>query len=302
MKNAPRQLTHVRAAIYGQPWAIQETALNAICEIVEAHVVGSAPKSVTPHGKIVCEDCKSLVSVAAEQCPNCGCEVPEEEKMPPYQRIRGLAVLALDGPLFPRANLMTQYSGATSYQEFGAAFDAAMDDERVSALIIRADSPGGSCLGLSELCTRIHEARSADNFKPVIGLCDPMAASAAYAVMSQCGELYCTESAIVGSIGVIWKSDNYDRAERNAGNDPTIMRSSELKAYEQPTSVRQYADCIKMVEGYFGQFKEIVERGRPGIDIDAVATGELFIGGAAVSAGLVDGISTLEKLIEEFGT
>lgn len=302
MNNPPRQLTHVRSAIYAQPWAIVESSLNAICEIAENHVAGVKPAKVAHRGKQICGECNGLVDIKADSCPQCGCEMIQEEELPPYQRVRGVAVLSLCGPLFPRANLMTAYSGATSYQEFGSAFDAAGKDDRVSARLILGDSPGGSCLGLSETCTKIFEARKSENFKPTIGLVNPQACSAAYAIMSQCEELYCTESSITGSIGVIWKSDNYDRAERNAGNDPTIMRSSELKAYEQPSSVSQYKDAIKMVEAYFGQFKEIVKRGRKGIDIESVATGECFVGREAVERGLVDGVSTFEKLISTFGT
>lgn len=283
--NPPRQLTHVRAAIYGQPWAITENWLQSICEIAERHINGEAVNFE-----------RKPVRAVAEHCPDCGYEMEETE---PYQVTRGLAILPLNGPLFARANLMTQYSGATSYQDFGNNFDKAIGDDRVSAIVIHADSPGGSCAGLSELCTKIYERRGGE--KLIIGLCDPMAASAAYAIASQCTELFCTESSVVGSIGVIWKGDNWDRAERNAGNDPVIMRSSELKAFDQPTSVKQYEDIARMIGAYFGQFKDIVSRGRPGIDIDSVATGQVFVGKAAVEMGLCDGVSTLSKIIEELG-
>jgi ClpP class serine protease len=283
--NPPRQLTHVRAAIYGQPWAITESWLNSICEIAERHVTGEAVK-FEPKAK-----------VQAEHCPDCGYEMGEKE--PPYEVRRGIAILPLDGPLFPRANLMTQLSGATSYQDFSAALDEAMQDDKVSAVLIHANSPGGSCLGMADICSKIYERRGGD--KITIGLCDPMAASAAYAVVSQCTELFCTESAIVGSIGTIMRRDNWDRAERNAGNDPATIHSNELKAYGQPTSVKQYDDMVRTLSAYFEQFKEIVVRGRNGIDIDAVATGEVFVGREAVSRGLCDGVSTLHKIIDEFG-
>jgi ClpP class serine protease len=298
---------HIRGAIYSQPWAITAQMLETICEIAEAHISGKAGQ-VSPRVKRGrrCPNCKSGVmrievtqvggrSPKAEcTCSNCGCEC-EEDDLPPYDIVEGVAILPLFGPLFPKANLFTMYSGATSYEEFGNNFAQALDDREVNAIVIEADSPGGSCLRLSELCSQIFMAR--DEKKPLIGMIDPMACSAAYAIVSQCDELYISESGMAGSIGTVMKYSNWDRAERNEGNDAVLLASSDVKSFGTPQSLAQYQSLIDTLLAYFEQFKDIVARGRQGIDIAAVSGAKVWVGKDAVKMKLVDGVSSMGQII-----
>ncbi len=100
--------------------------------------------------------------------------------------------------------------------------------------------------------------------------------------------------------------DNYDRAERNEGNDPVVLSSSELKIGGSGT-LNQVADLQRQVKGYFDQFKSTVMRGRPDMDIDAAATGQTWLGKShnadksAMDMGLIDGITTLNQLVGKYG-
>lgn len=308
-----KSFSHIRNALYGQPWAVTEDGLELMCAIVEANIAGEVPKNFTAKDKRSrrCPECKQgvmkAVMAAATSgppratgdyiCPNCGCEC-NEEVLPPYEIINGVAILQLIGHLFPKADSFTRISGVTSYDSFGNDFDQAIDDSNVNAVVIEADSPGGSVLRLPELCTRIFAARES-SAKPVFGMIDPMACSAAYAIISQCDRIFISESGHAGSIGVIGRYNNWERAERNEGNDPVTITSGELKHVSNPVSVPQYQSLIDRVMAYFEQFKEIVVRGRSGIDINAVAGGRVWIGKDAVRAGLADGVSTLEDVISE---
>lgn len=315
MKNQPRQLTHVRAAIESHPWAITREWLEAICDIVETHVSGEKPAEFVPRVKRGrrCPECRegvlrAIMSAGAwgpvpsgkYECPDCDTIVKEAD-LPPYEVVRRMAILPLDGPLFPKANLMTRYSGATSYEEFTQLFSHAMMSEEVDSALIISDSPGGSCLGMAETCSLIHAARQAGQ-KMVIGLISPMAASAAYGIISQCEHTFITESAMAGSIGTILSYSNWERAERNEGNDRVTLMSSELKSVGVPQTMAQFQSLQETLDAYYGQFKTIVQRGRPSLKMDAVAGGKVWIGEQAVKMGLADGVSTLEKVISDFGT
>jgi ClpP class serine protease len=298
---------HVRGAIYSQPWAITSQWMETICEIAEAHIAGGLPAPVKIKRGRRCPGCTTgvmKISVIQSEgkrpvsqctCPNCGCEC-EEDDLPPYDIVNGVAILPLIGPLFPKANLFTMLSGATSYEEFGNTFDEAMSDRNVSSVVIESDSPGGSCLRLSELCSRIYLAREVGT-KPIFALIDPMAASAAYAIVSQCDEVYITESAMAGSIGTVMKYSNWDRAERNEGNDAVLLASSDVKSFGTPQSLAQYQSLIDTLLSYFEQFKDIVARGRQGIDIAAVSGAKVWVGKDAVKMKLADGVSSLENII-----
>ena len=56
----------------------------------------------------------------------------------------------------------------------------------------------------------------------------------------------------------------------------------------------------KMLQTFFAMFKDAVLRGREGIDIEAVATGEVWIGSEAVDLNLIDGIMTFDDVIREW--
>src|ERR1041385_28572 len=91
-----RKLTHVRSAIYGQPWAITDKWLEAICEIFESNAAGLNAEMAQAAGD-------TYQSTAAD---------------PPFEISNGVAILPLRGPIFPRANMMTRMSGATSLEEY----------------------------------------------------------------------------------------------------------------------------------------------------------------------------------------
>lgn len=310
--NRPMNLSRIRSAVYSTPWAITPEWLDSICAILEAHIAGEKPQAFVSKIKRGrrCPDCKAGVlkaimvagafgPVASGEynCPNCGCRC-SEDILPPYEIINGVAIVELIGPLFPKANLMTMLSGATSYDEFSSDFSHAMNNPDVVSILIEADSPGGSCLRLSETCSRIFAARSLGT-KPIFGLIDPMACSAAYAIVSQCDRLYITESGMAGSIGTIMRKNNWDRAERNEGNDPVTLTSTDIKAFGTPQSLAQYQSLIDMLLAYNQQFKDTVQRGREDIDIEAVSGAKIWIGKEAVNAGIADEISTMDEVLRE---
>jgi hypothetical protein len=66
-----------------------------------------------------------------------------------------IAVLPMYGVIAQRFDMMMAYCGGTSTEAFADAFDAAMADPNVSAIVIDCDSPGGSVQGTPELAKRI---------------------------------------------------------------------------------------------------------------------------------------------------
>lgn len=278
--NPPRNLAHIRAAIYGQPWAITEPWLDQICAIAETHIAGD---------KV---DFKAASS-------------DENGDDPGFELINDVAVIPVCGPIFPKANLMTALSGATALSDLSGTITTALSI-RPSAVILNFDSPGGSVSGLFDFCSSLHQLTLSSSC-PIIGLVN-LCASAAFAIGSQCDLLYSTEGGVSGSIGIISKMDNRTRAELNAGNDPIVLRTHELKGIGYgATTPNQQAELQRSMMQYMAQFQQAVLRGRPNVDIDEVSTGQTWIGKSAnddpsaVDMGLVDGISTLDKLIQQFG-
>jgi ClpP class serine protease len=281
------RLTRIRNAIYGQPWAIMQDHLEAICEIFERHV---SMDSETLEARIIEALAKSGVGGGQGQRLGFG----------EYEIVNGVAVLPLMGPIFPRSNMMTRMSGATSLEDFNAKFTDALSNKDVCSILIQSDSPGGSVSGLSEMATKIFSARNQS--KPIVGIADGLMCSAAYMLGSQCMETYCTEGAVVGSIGTVLTVEDDSRQKENAGIKSHTLRTGPLKCIGAgPITDDQLTELKSVVQEYFTKFKDSVVRARAGIDIEAVSTGAFWIGSKSVDMGLTDGVSSMDEQLSRLG-
>lgn len=188
--------------------------------------------------------------------------------------------------------------GPASYEAIGEAFDAAMADESVSAVIFRMDSPGGMAAGCFDLSDRIMAARGT---KPVYGIADDCAYSACYALLAACDEIWVTRTAGVGSVGVVcW---HVDQSGYNAKTGLTVtpIYSGKRKvdfSPHQPLSDEARAGAQKEIDRLRSMFVESVARYR-GMEADAVRATEAqtYCGEEAVAAGLADRVGTMRDLL-----
>src|SRR5690606_35901150 len=77
--------------------------------------------------------------------------------------------------------------GPANYQGIRAAFDEAMADDSVGAIVFKLESPGGMVSGCFDLTDHIHASRG---HKPIVAVVDDYAYSAAYAIASACDEIW----------------------------------------------------------------------------------------------------------------
>jgi ClpP class serine protease len=77
---------------------------------------------------------------------------PAAQRLAGSQRayvVDGVAILPITGPIFPRANMMTEMSGATSISMLQNDYRAALDNADVGAIMLLVDSPGGQVPGIA---------------------------------------------------------------------------------------------------------------------------------------------------------
>jgi ClpP class serine protease len=112
-------------------------------------------------------------------------------------------------------------SGGTSTEAFGRAFDEAMKNPDVGAIVIDCDSPGGSVSGVPELAAKIFKARGQG--KRSSRVANSSMNSAAYWICSAADEIIAAPSADVGSIGVFtMHTDTSEcRGDRPASSAPS---------------------------------------------------------------------------------
>jgi ClpP class serine protease len=208
----------------------------------------------------------------------------------------GVGVIPVRGPLFKRANLMTEHCGATSYETVLRDFHQMVASDQVQSIILDIDSPGGEANGCSELADHIFEARGQ---KPIAAYIGGTGGSAAYWIASACDRVFGSDSSIVGSIGV----QSALRSEKNEGEIRFVSSQSPNKNRD-PATEEGAREVQAVVDGLADVFIGKVARNR-GVSRDSVlerfGQGSVFVGSEARNRGLIDEIATLESVIANYG-
>lgn len=206
----------------------------------------------------------------------------------------GVAVVPVEGPLFRRANLMTEYSGASSYEVVARDFTQALADPNVTGILLSIDSPGGEVNGSSELASMI-----AASDKPVWAYVGGTVASAAYWIASAADKIITADTAIAGSIGV---QAGYTVKDSKAGEKSYRFVSSQSPMKNASPDTDAGARSIQAtVDGLAQVFVDTVARNR-GITTESVlesfGQGAVFVAAEALQRGMIDGISTFEETLQ----
>lgn len=211
-----------------------------------------------------------------------------------------VAVVNVVGPIFRYANLFTWISGATSVQDLATAFRTAVDDPAVKAIVLNIDSPGGEVAGIAELATAIFEARKA---KPIIAYADDLTASGAYWIASAASRMVTSETAELGSVGVV--ATIVKRAEPNGSKTYQFVSSvspgkrPDLETDEGRAAIQQRVDDLAAV------FVGAVARNRGVSQAKVLADfgrGGVLIASKAIAAGMADEIGTFEGVLAALET
>jgi signal peptide peptidase SppA len=258
------------------PWAILPQKFFVLEEVVLRHVSGE---------KLDADEVQARIHGATR---------------PPERRINKVAVLPLFGTIFPRANMMTDMSGATSAERFGANFAKLVNDPEVDAIVLDVDSPGGVINGVEELSKQIFDARGT---KPIIAVANHMMASAAYWIGTAADELVVSPSGEVGSIGVFAVHEDISGALEKDGVKVSIIKEGKYKAegnpYE-PLSEEARAAIQEKVSEAYGVFVGAVARNR-GVSVaivrNAYGEGRMVSAQKAVDLGMADRVGTLDETI-----
>ena len=210
----------------------------------------------------------------------------------------GVAIVPVSGPLFRHANLMTELSGATSYDDLALDLRRAVDDPAISAIVLNIDSPGGHAKGVNELSKQIAAIRGV---KPVVAYIGGDGASAAYWLASAADEIVADEGANIGSIGAMI---GIRMKEGRAGQRSYTFVSSQSPLKNASPETEAGAREIQRLTDEMAQvFIDTVASNR-GISADDVlekyGQGAVFTGTNALNRGMIDAIGTLEGVIARF--
>ncbi len=179
----------------------------------------------------------------------------------------------------------------------------AQKDDRVKAVILRINSPGGS---VTASALMYHEIRkfAQTTEKPVIAVFMDVAASGAYYLACACDEIIAHKSTVTGSIGVIMQMFNVTGTMHKLGVTADAIKSGPNKDAGSPfrqMSPDERAIFQTLVDQFYEEFLKVVATGRSHLDpaeIRELADGRVFSAQQALELGLIDRIGTMDDAVQ----
>ena len=212
-----------------------------------------------------------------------------------------IAIIDVEGMILNMRGSSLFGSGDNPVALFRERLDAAADDKRVKAVVIRINTPGGavtaSDIMYQDLC-RFREL----THKPVVACMMDVAASGGYYLAMGCDRIYAHPTTVTGSIGVIMSLYNAAGLFGMIGVKSDPIKSGPNKDIGnpgRPMTDEERAILQAMVNSFYDQFVQVVVKGRhlPEERVRALADGRVYTGLDAQKLGLVDEVGYLEDAI-----
>jgi protease-4 len=187
---------------------------------------------------------------------------------------------------------------------------AASRDISVKAVVLRVNSPGGTVTASDTMYEIVRDFRRQTK-KPVVASTQEVCASGAYYVSCAADTIIAQPTSVVGSIGVLFNTMEFEGALGKMGIRADSVKSGPLKDMGSPFKElkrNERAVMQEMVDEYFQRFIGIVADARPvkeprptlplAADYAGIYSGRVFSGERAVELGLADQTGRLEDAIK----
>jgi protease IV len=213
-----------------------------------------------------------------------------------------LAVILALGSLFWTGGDLKKYSDhiarvridglITGDQATLNLLDEIAKSDKVKAVIIRIDSPGGTTAGSEAIYEQI---RKISKDKPVVAVMDTVAASGGYITAIASDYIVARGNTITGSIGVIFSFPEISKLLDTLGIKMEEIKSGELKAEPspyKPVSEHVRAVSNEMVRESFAWFTGLVAERRHLTPerVAVLADGRVYTGRQAMTEKLIDAV------------
>jgi protease-4 len=179
--------------------------------------------------------------------------------------------------------------------------EKAEDDDRVRAVVLRINSPGGTVTASDILYHEIMRFKERRKVPVVASILD-VGASGGYYVALAADRILAHPTTVTGSIGVLMLTVNAGGLLEKIGVSASYVKSGEFKDMGSPfRSLRPEERALfqDLIDRFYGRFVELVARSRK-LDearVRAFADGRVYTASQALALGLVDQIGYLEEAI-----
>lgn len=210
-----------------------------------------------------------------------------------------VAIIPVEGTLVHKSGYVGSSSGTMGYDGIEAQIKEALNDPMVKGILLDVDSPGGEVAGVQEVARVL-----GNSTKPVWAHANEMAASAAYWLASAADRLVLTETAEVGSVGVLMAHTDYSKSLSDKGVKVTLIHAGAHKVDGNPYTPlpdavkAEFQDDIDQLRTLFAT-SVAVNMGIPTAQVLATEA-RMYRGQQAVDQGLAHAVMSFEDTLSAF--
>jgi len=207
-----------------------------------------------------------------------------------------IAVVVASGAIMDGAQPRGTVGGDTT----AALLRQARNDDKVKAVVLRVDSPGGSAFASEVIRNEIEALKEAD--KPVVASMSSLAASGGYWISMSADRIVAQPTTLTGSIGIFSVITTFEKGLNNLGIYTDGVGTSPFSDVGVTTGLSDGASqAFQMgIEHGYKRFIGLVSQSRdiPVDSVDEVAQGRVWTGQDALEFGLIDKIGDFDDAVK----
>ncbi len=206
------------------------------------------------------------------------------------------AVVSLEGTIAA--------GGETDSSQVLVGLRAAFEDANTRAVILRANSPGGSPVQAGMINDEIRLLKKKHPSVPFYVVIEDVCASGCYYAAVAADKIFADKASMVGSIGVLMDGFGFTGAMEKFGVERRLLTAGENKGFLDPFSPlrqEQRAKAQVMLNEVHQQLIDVVKagRGKRLADNPDLFTGLVWSGATAQKLGLVDELGSVDRVARE---
>ncbi|MDR1918667.1 MAG: signal peptide peptidase SppA [Tannerellaceae bacterium] len=241
---------------------------------------------------------KELAGQTEDKLKTSGLDRMRNVKESPRVSANRIAILYAEGEIMDEA-LSSVYGGKLVTGKMAGELAKLRKDEKVKAVVLRVNSPGGSAYISEQIWREVVELKKV---KPVVVSMSDVAASGGYYISCAASRIIAEPNTITGSIGIFSAIPNaaglYDKLDMTTdvvktntyGDilDPTRPLRPDERALMQAQIERLYDLFLSRCADGRGKTKE---------EIDRIGQGRVWTGEQALERGLIDALGGLDQAL-----
>lgn len=205
------------------------------------------------------------------------------------------------GIIVAKGNILNgqQAPGQIGGESTSSLLRKARFDDKVKAVVLRVDSPGGSAFASEQIRQEVLALKTAG--KPVVVSMGSYAASGGYWISASADYIFATPTTLTGSIGIFGMVATFEDSLASLGVHTDGVATSDWATFSIAKGITPELTQIiqRHIERGYHDFISLVanERDMALTEVDKIAQGRVWSGKKAVTLGLVDELGDIEQAI-----